>query len=71
MVNTNKYLPQPQILHGSDATHKQPVISSGPYPLKIYSGRKIGTKPTSPLQNVLASLVDLNSRSYIAFWATH
>ena len=32
---------------------------------QVYSGEKIGVKPSSPLQNTLASLVDLDSRSYL------
>ena len=31
---------------------------------QAYSGKKIGAKSTSPLQDVLASLVDLDLRSW-------
>ena len=44
------------------------------YPSYIHqacSGRKIGIKLSSPLQDALASLVDLNVRSYIPFWAAY
>ena len=43
MANTYKYLPQPQILYGSDATPMQPDIYQ-PYIHQAYSGEKVGKK---------------------------
>ena len=32
---------------------------------QVYIGEKIGIKPSLPLQNTLASLIDLNSMAYL------
>ena len=44
-------------------TPTQPVIYL-PYINQVYSGEKFGIKPFTPLQDALASEVDLNSMSY-------
>ena len=58
------YLLQPQTLFGSDNTPMQPIIHvSTLNPSGVEWQEEIDVKPSSPLQHVLASLVDLDSRS--------
>ena len=45
-------------------TPMQPV-SYQPSVYKVYSGMKVGVKPSSPLQNTLTFVVDLDSRSWL------
>ena len=53
------YLLQLHSSHGSEAIATQPVTHQ-PYIHQINSGEKIGVKPSSPLQDTLAYLIDLN-----------
>ena len=64
MCTTNKQLLQLLVLDGSEATATQPVISPRCRSInQAYRGEEIGVMQSSPLQDMLASLVDVDLRS--------
>ena len=65
MSITDKYLLQPQILHGPDTTPTTSHLSALDKIAYNAHGEKKGLKPSSTLLNTPVSLVDLDFRSYL------
>ena len=61
-VQTCEVSPALRILYGSKATLMQPQSFSSPY-IEVCNGKKSSIKSSSPLQDVLTTLVDPDSRS--------